>query len=100
MNREAFEIIAANLGYLLDKHPINNDRYLFSETNDAYRLWQATLESQQVPEGYVLINNETLRGIANVLGNDFPDCIDNDGQPYQSQYLADLLTASQEQVNG
>ena len=38
--------------------------------------------------------------IAKVLGHDFPDCIDNDGHTYQSQYLADLIALAQHGKEG
>lgn len=43
--------------------------------------------------------NESLRAlvadIERVAGPDVPDCIDNDGQPYQSQHLADVIASQQ-----
>lgn len=69
--------------------------------NDKWLAWQAARATPPegmaiVLAGFQAISNDTLRGLVNTLGANFPDCIDNDGQPYQSQYLADLLAAAKE----
>ena len=38
--RADFERVAMALGYNVEHHPIHSDMYLFSVTNDAYRLYQ------------------------------------------------------------
>lgn len=98
MSREAFELEAAKLDYLLDKHPINDDRYLFSETNDAYRIWQAA--QQQVPEGYVAVPLEPTEAMLSVkvspllrLGNPKLPSV----QEWRRHIYKAMLAASQEQ---
>lgn len=40
-----------------------------------------------------------LIDIVRVLGRDIPDCIDNDGQPYQSQSFSEWIDSQEVQPN-
>lgn len=96
--RAGFEAHASSRGLTLIRARIG-DGYYLADTNEAWKAWCAAIQQREAstePSALVESLRAALRSVNAVAierGDKFGACdqVDNNGQPYQSQWFADLL---------